>query len=438
MTNRYIPNAGRLYGPDFATDPQAVYAALRERYGPVAPVEITPGIYTHLVIGYRAALDVTTNADDVWSKDPRPWQATLPDTAEARGLMGMIGWRPNVLFSDGATHERYRRVITDCFGMIPPYRLRTMVIEYADSLIREFAATGRADLVGQYARLILLRLFNRIFGRPDADSAALTAALNGLIDATTEEGEAANAAFGRYMGELLDSKFVQPGEDFTTWLLTHPAGLTDDEALHNLILTLGAGNEPMVNLVSNTLSRMLTDERYYASLTDGALSVYDALQEVLRDEPAMANYGPYFTTEPIRFHGTWIKPAELVLVSYAAANTAPVDLPEGPRTDGGSHLGFGAGAHRCPATDPAILIAQTAIERLLTLLPGLRLAVPRSELPWRPGPFHRSLSQLPVTFTPVHPDQPGETPWTSSPSPSTPSATTSQAKPPASAPSATL
>ncbi|NED82009.1 cytochrome P450, partial [Streptomyces sp. SID11233] len=71
--------------------------------------------------------------------------------------------------------------------------------------------------------------------------------------------------------------------------------------------------------------------------------------------------------------------------------------------------------------DPALLIAATAIDRLLTLLPGLELAVPFDELTWRPGPFHRALAALPVTFRPVRPDQPGVTPWTSSkPSLSTP------------------
>ncbi|MGW6605311.1 cytochrome P450 [Streptomyces sp. NPDC055036] len=435
--NRYFPDAYRLYGPEFAADPHALYAILRRRFGPVAPVEIAPGIGAHLVLDYRAALGVLTNRDQIWSKDPRPWQATLPDTDEARGLMGMIGWRPNVLFSDGAEHQRLRRVITDCLGMIPPHRLRALVTQIADSLIREFAATGNADLVGQYALLIPLHLFNTLFGRPDHDSEQLIDSLNGLMNATPETGEAATAAFGQYMSDLLASKYAAPGQDLTSWFIQHPAALTPDEALHQTILTLGAGVEPMTNLISNTVARMVSDQRYYASLSNGALTTHDALQEVLRDDPSMANYGPYFVTRTVNFHDTWIQPAELVLVSYAAANTTPACLPEGPRSDSGSHLGFGAGAHRCPAAEPAILIALTAIDRLLTVLPGLRLAVEPQALAWRPGPFHRALHHLPVTFTPIHPDQPGESPWTSSATPSMRSDATSPAKPLTSVRSAT-
>jgi len=57
---------------------------------------------------------------------------------------------------------------------------------------------------------------------------------------------------------------------------------------------------------------------------------------------------------------------------------------------------------------PALLIATEAIERLTQWLPDLRPLVPRERLDWRPGPFHRSLTALPVSFTPRSPDQAGD------------------------------
>lgn len=437
MSSRYFPGARRLYGPEFAADPQAVYAELRAKHGAVAPVEVAPGIGAHLVLDYRAAWEVLTDQGERWSKDPRPWEATLPDTPEAGGLLGMIGYRPNVLFTDGEVHDRYRQAVSDCFRMIQPHRLRATVTEIADALIRDFAASGRADLVGQFSRPLMARVINHLYGRPAADGEALDRIITTLSDSAGEDAVAANAAFGQYMTELITAKYAEPGEDLPSWFISHPAQLSPEEVMQHVVLTLGAGSEPSSNLISNTTARMLTDERYYSSLTDGALSTRDALQEVLRDDPSMANYGPYFTLRPTHFHGTWIQPAELVLVSYAAAGSTPsgpAGHPVRERSDGGAHLGFGAGAHRCPAADPAVLIAGTAIDRLLTLLPGLELAVPFDALPWRPGPFHRALAALPVTFGPVRPDQPGVTPWsTSKPSPSIPSAATSPQRAPASA-----
>ncbi|WP_433435328.1 cytochrome P450 [Nonomuraea sp. CA-141351] len=429
MTMRYMPEAGRLYGPEYARDPQAIYAELRRRHGAVAPVEIAPGIEAHLVIGYQAALDVLTNAGGVWGKNPSAWQTRLPDTPEAAGAIAMLGHRPNALFSDGAEHARYRKVISDCFQQIQPHKLRQMVSEVSDSLIGQFAAKGEADLVADFAQLIPARVFNLLFGRPDSDSAGLIEALADLMEADGERGARGSDAFSRYIGELIQAKYAQRGDDLTSWFIDHPAALNPDELAQNIVLVMAASYEPTANLISNTISRMVSDDRYYSSLTNGALSTYDALMEALRAEPAMSNYGPYFVRQPVHFHGTWIQPAELVLVSYAAANTEPTNVPEELRSDGGAYLGFGAGPHRCPASDPAVVIAMTAIERLTSHLCDLELTVPRDELLWRPGPFHRALAHLPVRFTPIRPDQPGESPWAvQPPSSSIPSAPTSPAR----------
>lgn len=410
MTLPYLPDIVPLYSADFTADPQAVYHALRERHGAVAPVEIAPDILAHLVLDYRAAREVLVNIDGVWSKDPRPWQARLPDTPQAAAVLGMLGYRDNPLFTDGPVHTRYRTALTDCYRMVQPHRLRRLVRETADLLIREFAATGRADLVTDFAMPIPPRVFNRLCGRPDDDGVRLTAALDAMMHADGEDAARGALDFAGYMNELLAA---ERGDDLPSWLLNHPAALSREEVLQHLIVTMGAGYEPMSSLISNALSRMLTDSRYHATLTRGARGVHEALGEVLLEEPAMANYGPYFVTRTVCFHGTWIKPAELVLVSYAAANTTPAPAHQPPVVSGeGSHLAFGAGAHRCPASGMAVLIAATAIERILMYLPDMELTVPRDRLTWRPGPFDRSLATLPVRFTPFHPDQPGQTPWT--------------------------
>ncbi|MBF8191675.1 cytochrome P450 [Nonomuraea sp. K274] len=428
MTLRYMPGAGHLYGAEYARNPQAVYAELRRRHGAVAPVEIAPGVEAHLVIGYQAAVDVLTNVGGVWSKHPSAWQSRLPDTPEAAGMIAMLGHRPNALFSDGATHFRYRKAISDCFQQIQPHKLRQLVTEVSDSLISQFAAKGEADLVSDFGRLIPARIFNLLFGRPDSDSAGLTQALSDLMEADGETGARGSDALTRYIGELIQAKYAERGDDLTSWFIDHPAALQPDELAHTLVLVVAASYEPTANLISNTISRMVSDDRYYSSLTNGALSTYDALMEALRVEPAMSNYGPYFVLQPVHFHGTWIQPAELVLVSYEAANTEPVIVPDELRSDGGAYLGFGAGAHRCPASDPAVVIAMTAIERLTSHLCDLELTVPREELEWRPGPFHRALAHLPVRFTPIRPDQPGDTPWAQPPSSLIPSEPISPAR----------
>jgi len=403
-----------LYGAEFAADPHAVYERLRQ-YGALAPVEIAPGVGAMLITDYRAALDLLHDPV-TWSKDPRPWQQTVPADSP---VLPMIGWRPNVLFNDGETHTRYRQVITDGFGRIAPHELRASVIETADSLIARFGAAGEVDLMGQYARVLPLMLFNRLFGLPDSYSDRLISSIAGMMEGRTpEEASAANAEFESYIGELIAAKKQQRGPDLTSWFMDHPAELSDEEIIHQVVLTMGAGHEPTTNLIGNALARMLTDDRYYSTLSGGALTPRDAIHDVLQNEPPMANYSAHFPKRDVYFHGMWIRTGQLVLISFAAANTQHGRAQAGTGggaggSGGGAHLAWSAGPHSCPVQRSALLIATTAIERLTAWLSDLELTVAHDRLVYRQGPFHRALAQLPARFTPFSPDQAGATPWDS-------------------------
>ncbi|MGP4003448.1 cytochrome P450 [Streptomyces sp. 8N706] len=414
----------RLYGPEFAADPNSAYAELRQ-YGDLAPVEIAPGVSAMLVTDYRTALELLHDPAD-WSHDPRPWQDSLPADSPVRP---MLGWRPNALFSDGEVHERYRSVITDSFRMVEPHELRSLVHRAADSLIGEFGATGRADLIGQYARVLPMLLFNRLFGLGDADSSRLLDALAGTFEGNTpQEATAANRTFESCVTDLVTARGRERGLDLISWFIEHPAGLSTEEVIHQVVLTLGTGLEPTTNLIGNALARMLCDDRYYTTLTGGALTAHDAITEVLWYDPPLANYGAHFPRRDLYFHGTWIRAGQLVLISYAAANQSVLRCPHatatgtGPNveagagtaagTGAGSHLAWSAGPHACPVRDHALLVAVTAIERLTVWLSDIELAVPYDQLEWRPGGFHRALATLPTRFTPIVPEPAGATPAT--------------------------
>ncbi|MFI9362378.1 cytochrome P450 [Kitasatospora sp. NPDC053057] len=386
-----------IYGPVFAADPQLVYERLR-RHGAVAPVEIAPGVEALLVTDYQAALDLLRDTD-TFSKDSRAWQATVPPDSP---LLPVLGYRPTALFSDGATHARYRAVITDGLALLEPHRLQRQVAEAAHQLIDRFAAVGHADLIAEYARQLPAFVLTTWFGVPEEQHADVVAAITGLIESTARAG----AAYGKLVAvvtAMVAERRERPRHDLASWFVTHPVGLDDDEVIRQITLTLIAGHEPTTNLIGNALLRLLTDARYAGSLFGGAMTAHQAIDEVLWHEPPMANLSAHYPRYDITFHGREIKAGSLVLVSYAAANSQAA-----PPTDGGelrsgesAHLAWAAGPHACPARDPALLIAITAIEQLTSRLSDLELATPAGELLWRPGPFHRALVHLPVHFAPV-------------------------------------
>lgn len=225
-------------------------------------------------------------------------------------------------------------------------------------------------------------------------------------------------------------------------MIRHRAELSDEEMVQQIILVIGAGTEPLTNLIGNALKLLIADDRYAGTVAGGVRTISEALHAVLWDDPPMANYSPLYALRPMQYRGVQLEPGIPILVSFAAANTDPVFRTPAPEQRAGNHahLAFSAGAHACPAKSLAVHIAQTAIERVLDRLPELTLDCRPEELTRRPGTFHSGWTSLPVTFPPVTVPHSEEAAWTPQPDPqpapsgSTPPAAISTPKPPTSAP----
>ncbi|MDX3230205.1 cytochrome P450 [Streptomyces sp. ME19-01-6] len=388
-----------LYGPEFAADPHFFYERLRQ-YGPIAPVELSPGVEAYLITSYSLALEVLRDTER-FAKDPRGWRALNEGRIPPDSPVGpMMMYRPNALFNDGEAHARLRGVITDSLTRLDPYALSEYVERSADTLINGFADKGEADLLGDYAAAVPLLVFNQLFGYPAEHGLRLIGTMAKLFD-SGEEAAQANEELLSYIANLIAGKRERPGADITSWMIAHPSRLADEELMQQLILILAAGTEPQLNLIANALRLLLSDDRFAGELAGGSMPVQDAIDEVLWTDPPMANYGTLFARRDLDLAGVRIRQGEPVLTSYAAANTDPELISDG-RLGNRAHLAWGIGAHRCPAESPARVIASVAIEKLLDRLPDVELAVPVDQLSWRPGPFHRALATLPVRF-PVSP-----------------------------------
>lgn len=383
-----------MYGDAFAADPAAAYRRLRG-HGPTAPVELAPGVKATLVTSYETALHVLRSTE-TFAKDPRRWNdlndGTVPPDSP---VVPMMMYRPNALFSDGEEHRRLRGAITDSLARVEPNTLRGYVERSADTLIDRIAPTGKADLLGEYAQVLPLLVFNHLFGCPAELGLKLVEGMSAIFDGV--DAERANELLTATLFQLVTLKRNQPAPDVTSWLTLHPAQLTDEEMIHTLVLLMGAGTEPQQNLIANGLRLLLSDDRFAGDLSGGSLPVEEALDEVLWTDPPMANYAVHYPKRDVMYEGALLRAGDPVVVSLAAANTDPA-LTSDQRAGNRAHLAWSAGPHKCPAQSEARLIASVAVEKLLDRLPDVELAVPVEELEWRPGPFHRALALLPVTF----------------------------------------
>lgn len=146
---------------------------------------------------------------------------------------------------------------------------------------------------------------------------------------------------------------------------------------------------------------MMTDDRFGEELLAGALTVRDAIDEVLFVDPPVANSRPRYPRQLQIIGEASVPEHQPVLVSFAASNSDPT--VGGDRTGNRSHLAWGAGPHQCPAQSLAMVIVQGALDQLLDALPDIRLAVPAAEVRWRASPFHRGHVAIPATFPPSPP-----------------------------------
>ncbi|MFJ5222506.1 cytochrome P450 [Streptomyces sp. NPDC088400] len=406
----------RLYGPEAENDPMGLYEKLRAEHGSVAPVLLQGDVPAWLVLGHSDNLHMTRTPSQ-FSRDSRRWRALHDGTvAPDHPLAPIFTWQPLCVFADGADHERLRGAVTESIARIDHRGVRRYINRYSNRLVNEFCQDGRADLVSRFAEHLPMMVMAQILGMPEEYNERLVQAARDMIKGTEtaiESNEYVMAALRRLVARRRDA----PEEDFATWLTEHRAGLTDDEVSQHLRLVLIAAYETTANLIANVLRMVLTDPRFRAQLSGGHMTLPEAVEQTLWDEPPFTTIFGRWAVGDTELGGQHIKAGDALVVGIAAANVDPVVRPDLNASMQGNraHLAFSGGPHECPGQDIGRAIADTGIDALLMRLPDLQLSVEEHELRYSAALMSRQLQELPVTFAPRPPQD-----ITGPPSPSAP------------------
>lgn len=408
----------KLYRDEPQPDPYDVYARMRSEHGPVVPVELEPGVHGWLVTDYATLIswsrDTTT-----FGHDARLWK----DFREGRidsdaSVLPMMAPRANALFVDGTEHQRYRRAITDSLGAIGSARLSEVTERYANGLIDEFCARGRADVLNEYARMLPLLVINELFGFDRDQGVRFVEAMRNLwlgVDA-----EKSNAEAERALSEVVTAKHREPGDDVTTRLIQHRAALSDEEVIMQLLLVVAAANEPTANLINGGVREVLADPNVADGRAPSPTVLSDIVGRVLWQDPPITNYPVLYPRVDVPLGGgRTIEAGSPILLGFAAANRFYLEenAEQLAESSNRAHVAWGAGPHRCPAREEATTITIIALRTLLDRLPGLRVAVPPEDLRWHLSALSWIPVTLPVQFSPQSPPTPAPvegTPWTAS------------------------
>ncbi|WP_238435053.1 MULTISPECIES: cytochrome P450 [unclassified Frankia] len=404
LAARYPAHTGafRLYGPGVSQSLVALYRQLRTERGGVAPVLLESDVPAWLVLGYREAHFVASHGE-LFDRDSARWNAWDLVPPEWP-LLPAVGKADSVMWVSGAEHARRSGAIHDVLTEVNLFDLRSQCARIADELVDRFADTGEAELMYQYAHVLPARAIAGILGIPAHETAAVVLDLVRILD----QGPDALDAHGRIsalLGRLVAQRRSAPGRDVISRLVAHPAALTDEEAIQDIFVLVGAGQQPTAYWIGNTLRLLLSDDRFATTLAGGRRSVGQAMAEVLWEDPPVANFTGRWAVRSASLGAQRIQAGDMLVLGVAAANADPTIRPDACAGTAGNqaHLAFGLGEHRCPmpAEDLAEAIAETAVEVLLDRLPDITLAIPTRDLVWTPAVWVRGLTALPTTFTAV-------------------------------------
>ncbi|MFB0615200.1 cytochrome P450 [Streptomyces sp. AGS-58] len=390
----------RLYGPD-AEDLGSLYERLREQHGPVAPVLLPDDVPMWVVLGHAENLQLVRSPSQ-YTRDSRVWTPLLEGTVKPdHPLMPHIAWQPICSHAEGDEHQRLRAAVTAAMATIDHRSVRRHIGRHTQALVNGFCERGRADLVSQFAEHLPMAVMCEILGMPeeydDRMVQAARDALKGTETAIQSHGYVMSA-----LSRLTTRRRALPEDDFTSHLIAHPAGLTDDEVREHLRLVLFAAYEATANLLANALRMVLTEPGFRAQLNGGQMTVPEAIEQSLWDEPPFSTVFAYYAKQDTELGGRRISKGDGLLFAPAPGNLDPrirPDLSAGMQGNR-SHLAFGGGPHECPGQDIGRAIADVGVDALLTRLSDIQLDCAEEELRWRSSIASRHLVALPVRFEP--------------------------------------
>ncbi|TLS45540.1 cytochrome P450 [Streptomyces montanus] len=393
----------RLYGPE-AEDLEALYEKLRAEHGAVAPVLIHQDVPLWVVLGHTENLHMLRTPSQ-FTRDSRIWTALKEGmVAPDHPLMPHFAWQPICSHAEGDEHLRLRGAVTGAMSTIDHRGIRRSINRSTQLLVNRFCEDGEADLVSEFADHLPMAVMCEVLGMPEEYNERMVQAARDMIKGT-ETAIASNEYVMGALVRLTARRRAQPQGDFTSHLINHPAGLTDDEVSQHLRVVLIAAYEATANLLANVLRMVLTDPRFRAQLNGGQMTVPEAVEQSLWDEPPFSSVLGYFAKQETELGGQRIRKGDGLLFGIAPGNVDPRVRPDLTANMQGnrSHLAFGGGPHECPGQDIGRAIADTGVDALLMRLPDVQLDCEEHELRWTASLASRHLVELPVKFAPKPP-----------------------------------
>ncbi|WP_371749376.1 cytochrome P450 [Streptomyces sp. NBC_01283] len=307
---------------------------------------------------------------------------------------------------DPPEHTRLRQILTPEFTLRRMRRIEPgvtgIVTEHLDAMER----TGPpAELVAAFASPVPGAALCELIGVERDDRADFLRRCHAFLapGRGRQRRAAAGELLSRYVAAMVARQRRDPDEGFLGMLIRdHGDEVTDKELRGVCVLLVLAGLDNISGMLGLGTLLLLGHPDQLAAVRDDPGAVDRAVEELLRHLSVPHAPTPRTALEDVTVGGQLISAGEHVLCSLPMANRDPVLVAEPDRFDitrePGAHVAFGHGIHHCLGAALARMELRIAYPALLRRFPGLRLAVPEYEVPFRVHALAHGVERLPVTW----------------------------------------
>jgi cytochrome P450 len=351
-----------------------------------------------LVLGYHAVQHVLGGPN--WTSSPLANRIS-------RDVFGAVDpdmLRSNILFTDGADHQRLRDSVRDVFTPSFVAGLHEGIEAIATETIDRIPTGVEFDFMTEIAAPLPIAVVAAWMGL-DVDTARLlgdeSPAISEMLSGVGDIGaiEAGTEAFATLLAELLPlaaDRRTHRRDDLLGFIAADP-NLELEDVVTTAVIIAVAGHETTANLLGASLIRLLKSGPRGVRPIDTIDAVDERLvNELLRLDGPVQAVGRTATCDQI-VGGVAVHAGEPALAVIAAANRDPevFSWPRRLQVDrpGPAPLTFGYGSHYCLGAALARLEIAVALRHLLARRPVLR-----GDPSWRDTPAIRGPSRLTILF----------------------------------------
>ncbi len=394
--------AERSPGCPFAPPPSIMELAAAR---PLSRGRIWDGSNPWLITGYAEARELFADAR-VSVDDRKPG---FPHWNE--GMLHTVDKRPRSVFTaDAEEHTFYRRMLSKPFTFKRVEALRPAIQKITDEYIDAILAGPKpAELVAALALPVPSLVICEMLGVPRGDHAFFQEHANvGLARyATADDNLKGIMSLAKYLTNLVEQKMVDPAEDAVSDLAerVNAGEISVKEAAQLASGLLLAGHETTANMIGLGALALLQNPEQFALLrdTDDPAVIANAVEELLRYLSIIHTGQRRVATEDIEIAGETIRAGEGIIIDLAPANWDAAKFPHPDhldlmRPEADDNLAFGYGRHQCVGQQLARAELQIVFSTLLRRIPGLRLAVPIEDVPFKNDKLAYGVYELQVTW----------------------------------------